>query len=66
MSTPRYASGGFVPPKHPNCRSTLTLGGVYRLLALSPIDPDAESWRWQRAGYLAKVLLQKAALRGAR
>lgn len=66
MSTPRYASGGFVPPKHPNCRSTLTPPSVYRLLALSPIDPDAESWRWQRAGYIAKVQLQKAALRGAR
>lgn len=44
----------------------MTSTQAYRLLALSPVDPLAEaSWRWQRAGYIATVLLRKISLRGA-
>jgi len=44
----------------------MTSAQAYRLLALSPIDPIAESWRWQRAGHIVTVLLRKIALTGRR
>jgi len=40
----------------------VTSAQAYRLLALSPIDPQPETWRWQRAGHLVTVLLRKIAL----
>jgi len=36
---------------------------AYRLLALSPIDPIPQSWRWQKARFIARVLLRKLLLR---
>lgn len=41
----------------------MTAARIYRLLALCPIDPLPETWRWQRAGHLVTVLLRKIALR---
>ena len=61
-----YASGGYIPRDGGNGLQHFNYSGVdlYAAAALCQ-DPLAENWRWQKAGFAAKVETRKIALRGA-